>query len=173
MPEPNRKRSSIRFEGIPVVLEQCRKSIVEWSTERFYDHRLRLRYHLPDEEIHANAEIAGSVARAAIADGIQEAYVLGSRGEVRGPAEWPAEHVRAAVIDEFTKRMRERRSRDLNNLSDEVISRLARTVAILAKTVSEEPIAEAHRMGVNRDATREDHERSTTPVPGPDDDGTS
>lgn len=166
-----RPSSSIQRDGVAAVLANVQAETIEWFQERLIDRSKKGRHSLSDEHIKLHSQAAGGFARKAAADGISEAYLLGQRGEHPVDSEWPAEHVRVAVVDQMTKylikwRNDEWHANQTNPIDDEEIVLQARIAGISAKTAAEDGIAQAHRWGVNSKATTEDHERKTTPAPG-------
>lgn len=165
-----RRRSSIQTDGVAAVLANVQADASEWIEERLVDRKKKGRHSLSEEQIKLHADMAGLFAKKAAADGISEAYLLGQRGEHPVDEEWPAEHVRVDVVDQMRKylikwRNTEWEEKKENLLDDEEIGFQARIAGILAKAAAEDGVSQAHRWGVNSKATKEDHERKTTPAP--------
>lgn len=133
------------------MVEELRKELLE-----------RQDIHgLPEAEIESEVLIAGEIARTATADGMTAAYQMGVKGEVR---EWPAETVRRTVAEELRKKLQERRNSGRSELKDSEIAVHGTIAGLIAKSASEEAIGEIHRLGVNHNVSRGDHERPTLPA---------
>jgi len=126
---------------------------------RLYDalqERKGAFHDLPDEEIGAETTIAGEIARRATLQALVTAYQGGFE-------EWPSETLRKTVVENLRAKLIERRER--HDLPDQEIDAHARLAGLLAKEAAEPAIGEIHRMGVDRAASKADHERATIPSP--------
>ena len=163
MGPPRRRTSSIRLEGVAAALNALHERVVEEFRELLGDRKTALFHDLPDEEIETEARIAGTMARAATADGISIAFQLGIKREV--PPEWPTEGVRKAVAEQMEKKLRERRASGHNELTDAEVEAQARHAGLVAREASEAAIGESHMLGVDHESKPDDFTRATTPVP--------
>lgn len=163
MGPPRRRTSSIRLEGVAAALNTLHERVVGDFRDLLVSRKATKFHDLPDEEIETHARFAGTIARAATADGISIAFQLGIKREV--PPEWPTEGVRKTVAEQIEKKLRERRASGHNELTDAEIEAQARHAGLIAKEASEAPIGESHMLGVDHESKPDDYTRATTPVP--------
>jgi hypothetical protein len=161
---PRRRTSSIRLEGVAASLNQIHEQVVDDFRAILVD-RHGTFHNLPEEEIETHARLAGTIARAAAADGVAAAFQIGIKREV--VTEWPTELVRKEVAEKLEKKLRERRAAGRNELEDQEIEAQARHAGMIAKEASAAAIGESHLMGVDHESQPADHTRATTPAPVP------
>jgi len=161
-----RRTSSIRLEGIAATLSTVQVRVIDEVRENLLSRREAQFHALPDEEIEAQAHIAGKLAKSATADAVAIAFQRGVQRKLMAEGEWPTEQVRKDVVEGLVLKLTERRSLGRNELSNEEIEAQARHAGLIAKEASAEPIGESHMLGVDHDAAPDAHVRQTTPVPG-------
>lgn len=171
------RRPSLREpNGVAATSQYARDYVREKLAEALKERKLTGFHKLPDEEISAEATIAGEIARKATLQGLVNAYQMGAKARAEsaeeGPAasvapEWPSETIRKTVVENLKTKLLERRISGRHEMPNEEIEAHARTAGLLAKEASETAIGEIHRMGVDRNATPTDHERATVPSPFP------
>lgn len=164
---PVRKRSSLRIEGVAMVLAQIRDTVTSEMrfalSARMESRRAQQLFVLSEEEIESMAGMIGSQGKTLAANAISVAYQRGVNGSPVEEEVWPADVLRAEVVKQVTKKLTERRVMGRHELEDDEIEAEARIAGLLVKNAADTAISDSHRLGVDRFASKDDHERPTTP----------
>lgn len=171
------RRPSLRDSNGVAATSQYVRDYVRVKLEEELKSRRAVFHKLPEEEINAEVMIAGEIARRATLQGLVNAYQMGAQsGKSKSaddwPAtssipEWPSETIRKTVVESLKAKLLERRIAGRHEMPNDEIDAHARTAGLFAKEAAEPAIGEIHRMGVDRNATKEQHERATIPSPVP------
>lgn len=173
------RRPSLRdSNGVAATSQYVRDYVREKFREALAERRT-VFHKLSEEEMNSEATIVGEIARRATLQALVNAYQMGAKaGKPTGTSaddwpvaelvpEWPSETLRKTVVENLKTKLLERRISGRHEMPNDEIDAQARVAGLLAKEAAEPAIGEIHRMGVDRNATKEQHERATIPSPVP------